>query len=85
MIANVYNCPVSVTANSEGAALGAGILAGVCGGVYSSVQDACDHIISTKRDCSPDPSAAARYDQFYDVYRSLYPMVKPAYTALSKL
>jgi len=85
MIASVYNCPVSVTASSEGAALGAGILAGVCGGVYPSVAEACDRIISTKRDCTPDATDAERYNQFYEVYRSLYPMLKPAYTALSKL
>ena len=41
MLADVMNCPVATTVNTEGPALGVAILASVGAGLYPSVQEAC--------------------------------------------
>ena len=76
MMADVFNVPTSVIPIADGveAALGAAILAGTAAGVYTSVESVC------KKICVPSeekfPQNAERYNEFYEIYKSIYPSVK---------
>ena len=85
MLADVYNCPVNTVISRESGALGAAILAGVGAGVYDSVEDACEKMISLNKPIYPDSESSAEYEKYYRIYRSLYPSLKEQYEALSSL
>ena len=76
MMADVFNVPTSVIPIADGveAALGAAILAGTAAGVYTSVESVC------KKICVPSEEKltqnAERYNEFYEIYKSIYPSVK---------
>ena len=71
--------------SDEGPALGVAILAMVGAGIYPTVRDACRAIVRTKETLPFDAERNARYGQFYEVYKSLYPHLKADFDALSAL
>ena len=85
MLADTYNCPVKTVVSKEGPALGVAILAGVGAGLYPSVQEACDAMIQTNPPQQPIPENVPKYERFYQMYRSLYPVLKDSFKQLSKL
>ncbi len=85
MLADLYNCPISITKSKEGPALGAAILAMVGTGAYSSVSEACKAIVKTKESCVPDSKNSAQYDKYYAIYRKLYPVLKEQFSELSEI
>ena len=75
-----------VTVNTtEGAAYGAALLAGVGAGTWDTVESACQKLITVTGSTSPDPEAAEKYEDFYRLYRELYPALKPANDALATI
>jgi xylulokinase len=78
MLSNVFNLPVKVH-NSPGAAtsLGAAIAAGVGVGVFKDFNAAIDTVYS--RRFLPNQSQHAEYEKHYNIYRSIYPRLKPVY------
>jgi len=85
MLADVFGCTVKQCRSNEGGALGAAILAGVGAGLYPSVEEACDKIISVKGEQPADEANIARYAQFYEIYTNLYDSVKPFCAKLAQL
>ena len=85
MLADVYGVPVTRVESDEGPALGVAILAMVGAGIYPTVRDACRAIVRTKETLPFDAERNARYGQFYEVYKSLYPHLKADFDALSAL
>ena len=85
MLADLYNCDVNTARSKEGPALGVALLAGVGAGIYSSVEQACDAVITYNKPQSPDPVKAARYEECYALFRKLYPALKESYAALGEL
>jgi xylulokinase len=79
---DMYNAPVVTINVSEGAALGAAILAAVGSGAYTSVPEATRAIIKVKDQSRPNKKSAAFYAQHYEKYASLYPALKPHFPAL---
>jgi xylulokinase len=77
IIADVLGVELVVTNASEGPAFGAALLAGVAGGVYQSVQAACDQTVRVVQRTEPRPETAAVYAQTYETYKALYPALKP--------
>lgn len=69
MQADIYNCPVTTIHASEGPALGVAILAGVGTGVFSSVEEACEGLISYGEGTQPNPANHERYMAFYKIYK----------------
>ncbi len=61
---------------TEAGALGAAILAGVGGGVYSSAQEAVDALVKLDRVFEPDPRRHALYDERFARYHALYPFAQ---------
>lgn len=77
IIADVLGVELVVTNASEGPAFGAALLAGVAGGVYRTVQAACDQTVRVVERTLPQPETASAYAGAYETYRALYPALKP--------
>lgn len=69
----------------EGPAFGVALLAGVGTGVYPSVEEACRSTIQVVSSTKPDPSRKGAYDEYYAVYRALYPALKEQYRRVSDI
>ncbi|MBE6871379.1 MAG: xylulokinase [Ruminococcaceae bacterium] len=76
MQADVFGCPVETVNSSEGGALGVALLAGVGAGIYDSVPQACDAVISVKSTIYPDTASQKAYEKAYSIYKALYPALK---------
>lgn len=85
MLADLYGCAVKTIHQTEGPALGAAILAGVAGGVYESVEAACDKLISAAACTEPDEEEARLYRAYHKLYQQLYVQLKESYTELAQL
>ena len=85
MMADIFAMPVSTVQNTEGPALGAAILAGVAGGLYPSVPEACASLIREADPLQPDAARGAAYEPYYQLYTQLYPGLKSAYQTLAGL
>lgn len=77
IIADVLGVELVTTNATEGPAFGAALLAGVASGVYNSVQQACDQTVHVVERTEPLPAHRSAYDQAYEIYRALYPALKP--------
>src|SRR5208282_6067966 len=77
--ADIYGMPVEVLAAEEGAAYGAGLLAGVGVGVWASVDSACEATVRVAARIAPEPSRVATMNRQYAAYRNLYPALKDSF------
>ena len=82
--ADIYGCEIATLASDQGPAFGAAIMAGVGTGVYKSIPEACDAIISVVERTAPNQANVAEYNDYYEVYKNLYPSIKGACHTLSK-
>ncbi len=78
IMADVLGVPLVVAEAIEGAAYGAALLAGVGGGVWPDVQTAAAAAVKTGARVEPGADAGA-YEATYQLYRDLYPLLKPAF------
>ena len=85
MMADVMNCPVATTVNTEGPALGVAILAGVGAGLYPSVPEACRAMIQVNQAQDPIPQNVPEYAKVYEVYKKLYLANKELFKDLAAL
>ncbi|MCR4876474.1 MAG: xylulokinase [Clostridiales bacterium] len=85
MLADVMNCPVATTVNTEGPALGVAILASVGAGLYPSVQEACRKMIHVNPAQNPIPENVPKYAKVYALYQQLYSANKDLFRQLGGL
>ncbi|MBQ8072315.1 MAG: xylulokinase [Clostridia bacterium] len=85
MLADVMNCPVATTVNTEGPALGVAILASVGAGLYPSVQEACRQMIKVNPAQDPIAENVPKYAKVYAVYQQLYTANKDLFKQLGGL
>jgi xylulokinase len=83
--ADVFGTPMVTINATEGPAFGVALLAGVGTGVWASVEEACDATIRVTSEAQPDLANAALYDRLYQVYRALYPALKPSFDTVTAL
>lgn len=69
----------------EGPAYGSAILAGVGGGCFTSVEEACDSIIQEIDRTEPVEENALHYDQYLREYRQAYASLKDSFRRLAIL
>ena len=81
--ADVFNTELVVINVTEGAAFGAALLAGVGAGVYGSVQEAVGAAVRVVSRTPVQPGPAAVYERLYPLYRGLYTALKPTFDALA--
>ncbi len=77
IIADVLGVELVTTNATEGPAFGAALLAGVAAGIYPSVQQACEATVQVVDAIAPQAEAERVYAQAYEIYRALYPALKP--------
>mgnify|MGYP001568878556 CR=1 FL=1 len=83
IFANMFNCRVHVLANPEEVgARGAAIIAGKALGWHSDYVPAGYFPVQTTYE--PDPTAVVRYNQLFEVFRDLYPVLQPAFARLAQ-
>ena len=75
--ADVTGKPVRVTTQTEAASLGACILAGCGAGLYGSVAEAADSMVSLAATFEPTAANAALYDEAYAIYRAATTALEP--------
>ena len=75
--ADVVGRPVEVPDVQEATPLGAAILAGIGVGLYEDEQDAFEHVYRPGKTYQPDPNLSARYAEWFQIYKELYPALKP--------
>lgn len=85
MQSDVFGTEITTINSSEGPALGVALLAGVGAGIYSSVTEACDKVISVKTRQQADMGLNNRYNKFYDIYKRLYISLKKDFADLSSI
>lgn len=83
MLADVYGCEVSTVASKEGPALGVALLAGVGVGMFGSVEEACAQVIQKNTVQQPVEEHSRSYEQYYQLFRNLYPDLKAHYKTLA--
>lgn len=79
ILASVLESEVVTVNTTEGAAYGAGLLAGVGAKAWPDVPSACREAIKITGSVIPDPSQVEAYRKTYQVYRELYPVLKPSF------
>lgn len=85
LLANVLGRPIVRTVADEGPAYGAALLAGVTAGLFQNVDEACAGLTLRPDVCEPELVRTRQYDDYYDVYRRLYPATASGMHALSDL
>ena len=85
MQADIFKADVVTINIDEGSAFGAALLAGVGAGIYSSVEEACNATIRTTTKTSPHPQKVRLFEEYYEVYRSLYPALKDSFHRIASL
>jgi xylulokinase len=83
--ADVYGRTVRRTEVDEGPAYGAALLAGVAAGAFADVGEASRQVRLCGEVTEPDGARAARYDELYAVYRSLYAALRDQMHELDRL
>jgi xylulokinase len=78
VIADVLNTELVTVEVTEGAAYGAALLAGVGVGIWCDVPTACSDAITVVDRVRPAPDRG-RYDDYYSLYRQIYPALRPLF------
>jgi len=81
--ADVYGQEIEIVDAEEGAAYGSALLAGVGRGVWSSVEEACECAVHVATRVPPHPAAMDVMRRQYQIYRTLYPALKPVFARLT--
>jgi len=80
ILADVFAKRVTALKVQEGSAYGAALLATVGTGAFSSVDEACKTAIEEVCTAEPRPRESKVYSDGYEVYRALYPSLRPLYS-----
>ena len=75
--ADVVNRSIEVPEVEEATPLGAAILAGIGVGLYKDERDAFERVYRPGKIYEPDPGLAAKYGEWFPIYKELYPALKP--------
>ncbi|MCW5980836.1 MAG: xylulokinase [Bryobacteraceae bacterium] len=85
ILADVMGKRVVALETQEGSAYGAALLAMVGTGVYGSVPEACKAAIREVRSVEPRAHESQVYARGYQVFRALYPTLRPLYGLIGSL
>ena len=76
IFADVLNIELTVPETEQGPGYGGAILASVGCGEYRNIAEATGQMVHVTDTVRPDAETAERYEEKYQVYRSLYPALK---------
>ena len=76
IIAAVMNVKLEIIESEEGPGYGAAILAAVGCGTFESVESACGKLVKVIDTVEPDPELVQKYEEKYQKFKQLYPIMK---------
>ncbi len=76
IIAAVMNVKLEIIESEEGPGYGAAILAAVGCGTFESVESACEKLVKVVDTVEPDPVLVQKYEEKYQKFKQLYPIMK---------
>ena len=85
ILADVLQRPVVLAGSDEATSLGTGILAAVGAGFFESAEDAVANMTSTSTRYEPQRTNSDRYAELYQVYRQVYPALRPVFQSLAEV
>ncbi len=83
--ADTFNASIWSTNIEEPAACGVALMAAAGCGAFGSLREACSAIVKISGKISPNPANVEIYEKYYQTYRSLYPIMKEAYSKQAEL
>ncbi len=83
ILTDIAGIPLYTINSSEGAALGAAILAAVGAGAWPDVPSACNDLIRQVDVTHPAAAGVADYERLYPIYRGLYPALRQSFAELA--
>jgi xylulokinase len=84
VVSDITDTTQEYVADPLGSPLGGAYLAGLGTGVFDGL-DALKSSTEVTERTEPDPETTAVYDEYYEVYRDLYPQAKPSMHRLAEL
>jgi L-xylulokinase len=85
MFADVLDLPLEVPQSTEIGARGAALCAGIGAGVYADYADAVAHAVAIERTHAPEPAATTRYRAAYTEYQRLVEAMHEPWERLQQL
>lgn len=85
MQADIFGTDITTVKSSEGAALGAALLAGVGAGIYSNINEVCDRVVKVNTRQEADLEQNLKYLKFYGIYKRIYDSLKKDFADLSAI
>jgi xylulokinase len=82
--ADVIGLPISITQTSETTSLGAAILGLVGSGIVETLAQAIQATVQVVETRQPEPEVQARYEDYYQLYRSTYFSLLPTFELAAK-
>ena len=83
MLASVLGVRLEIPQTEQGPGYGGAMLAAVACGAYPSVVECARALVRVKDVVEPNPELAPAYDARYQVWRTLYPALKPAFQQMA--
>jgi xylulokinase len=77
MQADIFNAEVVQLENEQGPGMGAAMLAAYGCGWFASLEECADAFIKRASTYSPNPENVKRYEELFQVYKSVYAQTKP--------
>jgi xylulokinase len=85
MLADAFEKRIQILASQEGSAYGAALLGMVGTGEFESVPAACKATVQVEAALAPRPHASAIYRGVYEVYKAMYPALRPLFRVQNAL
>lgn len=85
MLSDVLECKVQTVVSEEGPALGVAILAGVGAGIFPSVEEGCNALVTMREPVVPRQPTSQTYHAYYRIYKGLYKPLKESFHELAQL
>lgn len=85
ILANVLDTDLATVNSTEGAALGAALLAGVGADHWPDVPAACTDVVGVTGETRVDPEQVQAYEHYFRLYDELYPALRPSFSRLAEL
>ncbi|MBO5773059.1 MAG: xylulokinase [Clostridia bacterium] len=82
IIANVCDLTIHLPDLEEGPSYGGAILAMVGSGIYPSVQQACDRLVTIKEEIKPERQLVEAYQQKHQTFKKLYQSLKELFKTM---
>ncbi len=85
ILADILNVKIVTLNIEEGPAYGAALIAAVGAGMFEDVEEACNSTIKELSENIPLPDNVEKYNNIYEIYKSLYESLKEEYKKLDKI